>query len=313
MIWKRLVMVIPLLAVVSVGVFSLEALLPGDAAVSLAGQGASIERINEIRHNLHLDESFGPRYIHWVSHALHGDLGTSLFTRRSVAEEIAGRWSVTLTLVAGAVLLSLLISVPTAILAGRREGGWFDRAVSFGSALGVAIPDFVLGIVLVIIFGIWLGWLPVTGYVPLSESFGGWLQHLILPVVALSAALSAVLTRQLRSNLASTLREDYMRTATAKGLRERSVLIKHGLRAAAPPAISILGVQIARLLGGVVVVESVFALPGLGQLTVNAIVNRDLPVVQGVIPLMVLIAVLVNLAADLVNIILSPRLRAALA
>ncbi len=313
MIWKRLVMVFPLLAVVSVGVFSLEELLPGDAAVSLAGEGASIERINEIRHSLHLDDSFGSRYIHWVSNALHGDFGTSLFTRRSVAEEITSRWTVTLTLVLGAVLLSLLISVPTAIFAGRREGGWFDRAVSFGSALGVAIPDFVLGIVLVIIFGIWLGWLPITGYVPISQSFGGWLEHLILPVIALSAALSAVLTRQLRSNLASTLREDYMRTAYAKGLRERSVLLKHGLRAAAPPAVSILGVQIARLLGGVVVVESVFALPGLGQLTVNSIINRDLPVVQGVIPLMVLIAVLVNLAADLVNIGLSPRVRAALA
>lgn len=312
MIWKRLVMVFPLLAVVSVGVFSLEELLPGDAAVSLAGEGASIQRIDEVRHSLHLDEGFWQRYYQWITHALHGDLGNSLFTRRSVAEEITSRWSVTLTLVIGAVIVSLLISIPVAIFAGRREGGWFDRVVSFGSALGVAVPDFVLGIVLVIIFGIWLGWLPITGYVPISQSFTGWLQHLILPVIALSAALSAVLTRQLRSNLASTLREDYMRTASAKGLRERTLLIKHGLRAAAPPAVSILGVQIARLLGGVVVIESVFALPGLGQLTVNAIVNRDLPVVQGVIPLMVLIAVLVNLLADLINIALSPRVRAAL-
>ena len=313
MIWKRLVMVFPLLAVVSLGVFSLEELLPGDAAVSLAGEGASVSRINEIRESLHLNDSFFTRYFHWVGSALHGDLGTSLYTRRSVAEEITSRWSVTFTLVLGAVILALLISVPIAIFAGRREGGWFDRVASFGSALGVAIPDFVIGIVLVIIFGIWLGWLPITGYVPLSESFGGWLQHLILPMLALSAALSAVITRQLRSNLASTLREDYMRTAYAKGLRERTVLLKHGMRAAAPPAVSILGVQIARLLGGVVVVESVFALPGLGQLTVNSIVNNDLPVVQGVIPLMVIVAILVNLGADLLNIALSPRIRAALA
>lgn len=313
MIWKRLVMVFPLLAVVSVGVFSLEELLPGDAAVSLAGEGASVQRIAEVRHSLHLDQSFVQRYFHWLGSALHGDLGTSLYTRRSVAEEISSRWTVTLTLVIGAVLLALLISVPTALYAGRREGGWFDRVVSFGSALGVAVPDFVIGIVLVIVFGIWLGWLPITGYVPISTSFSGWLEHLILPVVALSAALSAVLTRQLRSNLASTLQEDYMRTAYAKGLKERTVLLKHGLRAAAPPAVSILGVQIARLLGGVVVVESVFALPGLGQLTVNSIVNRDLPVVQGVIPLMVIVAVLVNLSADLLNIALSPRIRAAVA
>jgi peptide/nickel transport system permease protein len=313
MIWKRLAMVVPLLAVVSLGVFSLEELLPGDAAVSLAGEGASVSRINDVRQSLHLNDSFFQRYFHWVGNALHGDLGTSLYTRRSVAEEISSRWSVTLTLVIGAVLLALLISVPTAIFAGRREGGWFDRVVSFGSALGVAIPDFVIGIVLVIIFGIWLKWLPITGFVPFSQSPGQWFQHLILPVIALSAALSAVLTRQLRSNLASVLREDYMRTAYAKGLRERTVLLKHGLRAAAPPAVSILGVQIARLLGGVVVVESVFALPGLGQLTVNSIVNRDLPVVQGVIPLMVIVAVLVNLLADLLNIALSPRVRAAIA
>ncbi len=170
MIWKRLVMVFPLLAVVSLGVFSLEELLPGDAAVSLAGEGASISRINQIRENLHLNDSFFTRYFHWVGGALHGDLGTSLYTRRSVVEEITSRWTVTFTLVLGAVILALLISVPTAILAGRREGGWFDRVVSFGSAMGVAIPTSSSDIVLVIVFGIWLGWLPITGYVPISDS-----------------------------------------------------------------------------------------------------------------------------------------------
>jgi peptide/nickel transport system permease protein len=310
MILKRLLLVLPLLAVVSVGVVGLESMLPGNAAVTLAGQGASIERIREIEQTLNLNEPFLQRYLDWLGGALRGDFGVSLYTRRSVMAEIGSRWAVTLSLVVGAVILSLIISVPAAIFAARKEGGRFDRMVSVAASIGVAVPDFVIGIVLAIIFAITLKQLPIAGYVPMSESIYGWLTHMILPMVALSAAGTAILTRQLRSDLATVLRDDYIRTAYAKGLRTGTILVKHGLRAAAPPTVSVLGVQVARMLGGAVVIETVFALPGLGSLTVASILNRDLPVIQGIVPLMVITVVLCNLAADLGNMALSPRTRA---
>ena len=308
MIWKRLLMVVPLLIVVSIGVFALELMLPGDAAVTLAGPQASTTRIAEIRHNLHLDQPVATRYLTWAGHAVRGDFGDSLYTRRPVRREIASRWVVTFSLVAGAVLLSLAVSIPLALLTGRREGGRLDRLLSVGSSLGVAVPDFVVGIVLIIVFAIWLRWLPIAGWMSPSTSLTGWFRHLLLPVIALSAPMTAILTRQLRSDLAETLGEDYLRTAYAKGLPERTILVKHALRAAAPPTVSILGVQVARLLGGVVVVETVFGIPGLGQLTIDSILNKDLPVIQGVVPVMVVVAVVANLLADLLNLVLNPKL-----
>lgn len=302
-------MIIPVLLVVTFGVFLLQTFLPGDEAVTLAGESATPERIEEVRQELHLDRPLPERYVNWLGDAVHGDLGTSLFTRRSVGAEIVSRWFVSLTLVGGAVLVSLVISVPVALFAGRRPGSILDRIVSVLCALAVAIPDFVLGMVLIVVLGLNLRLFPLSGWVSPSESLGESLRHLVLPVLALSAAMTAVITRQLRSNIADVMGEDFIRTARAKGLGVRAIMVRHALRAAAPTTVSILGVQVARLLGGVVVIETVFGINGLGNLTVTAIQQRDLPMIAGIVPVLVIVAIGANLVADLVNMRLDPRLR----
>lgn len=302
-------MIVPVMLIVTMGIFLLESFLPGDEALTLAGPSATPQRVAEIRTGLHLDEPLPQRYVEWASHAIRGDFGDSLYTRRPVWEQISGAWLVSLSLVLCALLLSLLMSVPIALYAGSHPGGIFDRVVSVICAFAVAIPDFVLGMVALIVFGLDLKVLPLTGWVPLSADPVQFLRHMILPAAALSAAISAVVIRQLRSNIADVMHDDFIRTARAKGLRKRLILVKHALLAAAPPTVSILGVQVARLLGGVVVVETVFGISGLGFLTVSAIQQRDLPMIQGIIPLLVLVAILANLLADLLNSRLDPRLR----
>lgn len=309
MIARRLAWLVPLLFAVSFAVFCLELFLPGDAAVSLAGQNASEERIEEIREELELDAPLWERYTSWVGGAVEGDLGRSLFTRRPVATEIADRIGVTLSLVAGAVLVSIVVGGPLGVVAGRFHGRWFDRLVTFGATLGVAVPHFVLGILFIATFALWLGWLPTSGYRQLGDGVVEWARHLLLPVVALSGIVTAEMARQLRSALHATLGEQYVRTAFAKGLHERTIVLKHALRVAASPAIAVLSVQTARLFGAAVIVEEVFRLPGLGRLTVQAILQRDLPVLQGIIPVAVLIAVASALLGDLAQMGLDPRLR----
>lgn len=309
MIARRLLSIIPLLVVVSFAVFCLELFLPGDPAVNLAGDNASAEQIEEIRSTLELDEPLPERYVSWVSDAVRGDFGESLYSRRSVGGEIASRWTVTATLVGGGVLVAAIVGIPAGIIAGTRRGRWPDRVATVLSSLGVALPNFMLGIFLIVVFSIWLKVLPIAGYVAPGDDVVEWLRHMILPIVAVSGLMMAELTRQLRSSLAETLEEDYTRTARAKGLPESTVVVKHALRLAASPAIAVLGVQAARLFGGAVIVEQIFSLPGLGQLTVDAILSRDLPVLQGVIPLAVAIAVVMTLLADLARSALNPRLR----
>lgn len=310
MITRRILSIIPIVLVASFLVFCLEVFLPGDTAVNLAGPDASPARIEEIRQELNLDEPIPTRFVNWLGDAAQGDLGRSLFTRRDVADEILNRWVVTVQLVVGAMAVAVVVGVPLGIVAAIRRDGWIDRLLLAGAALGASIPAFLLGILLMVVFSIWLGWLPVAGYVPFSRSPGDWARTMILPTVALSALVAAELTRQIRSALIETLEQDYTRTARAKGLRERTVVLKHGLRLAAQPAVAVIGVQAARLFGGAVIVEQVFALPGLGRYTIDAITNRDLPVLQGVVPLTVAIAVLLSLVAELVQMALNPRLRA---
>lgn len=309
MIARRLAWLVPLLLAVSFAVFCLALFLPGDAAVSLAGQNASDERIEEVRQELDLDEPLWERYTSWLGDAAEGDLGRSLFTRRPVTTEIADRIGVTLALVAGAVLVSVAVGGPLGMLAGRSHGRWLDRLVTLGATLGVAVPHFVLGIIFIAVFALWLDWLPTSGYSKLGDGLVDWLRHLVLPVVALSGIVTAEVARQLRSALHATMGEQYIRTAFAKGLRERAILLEHALRVAASPAIAVLSVQTARLFGAAVIVEEVFRLPGLGRLTVQAILQRDLPVLQGIIPVAVLIAVASALLGDLLQVGLDPRLR----
>ena len=309
MIWRRLLAIVPLVLVVSFLVFLLTVFLPGDAAVTLAGENASQARIDEVRTALHLDDPLLVRYGDWVIHAAQGDLGRSLFTKREVTSEIASRWSVTLQLVLGSLALALVIGVPAGIIAGRFKGRFPDKLATLGASVGVAVPSFVIGLWLILVFAAWLKVLPFAGYVPFSESPTGWAKRMILPMLALSGTMIAELTRQIRAGLVDTLESDYIRTARAKGLSERLVVNKHALRVAISPALSVISVNVARSFGGAVVVEQIFALPGLGRMTVNAIIQRDLPILQGVIPLAVVIAVVMTLLSDIVNMKLNPRLR----
>ena len=311
MILRRLVAVVPLLLAVSFAVYSLEVFLPGDPALTIAGADASDARVDEVRTALGLDRPLPVRYVEWLGDAVQGDLGNSLFTRRSVTQEITSRWLVTATLVVGAMGVALLVGVPAGILAGRHKGGWIDRIATLGASLGVAIPHFLPGILLMVVLASNLRWLPVAGYRPFGNGLWAWGKHFVLPILALSGVMTAELTRQVRSALAETLESDYIRTARSKGLSERTVLVKHGLRVAASPAISVISVQAARLFGGAVIIELVFGLPGLGRLTVDAILNRDLPVLQGVVPLAVIIAIVMTLLADVLQLVLHPRLRTA--
>jgi peptide/nickel transport system permease protein len=294
-IWRRVVAIVPIILIVSFLVFLLSAFLPGDEAVTLAGENASPQRVEEIRQALNLDEPLVTRWVHWVGDAAHGDLGRSLFTKREVTSEIGARWVVTLQLVLGSLFVALIIGVPAGIIAARNKGRFLDRVATLLASLGVAVPSFDV--------------VPFAGYVPFGQSPVEWAKRMILPVLALSGVMIAELTRQIRSQLVDVLDSDYIRTARAKGLRERTVVNKHGMRVAASPALSVLSVHVARSFGGAVVVEHVFSLPGLGKLTVNAITQRDLPILQGVIPLAVLIAVVLTLLADIANVALNPRLR----
>lgn len=309
MIWRRLLAIIPLLMVVSFLVFSLTVFLPGDEAVTLAGENASQARVEEIRQALNLDRPLVVRYFSWLGNAVQGDFGTSLFTKRDVMSEIGARWVVTLQLVIGSLVVALLIGVPSGIIAGRNKGKFLDRAATLFASIGVAIPSFVVGLWLIVIFAAWLGVVPFAGYVSFSESPVEWAKRMILPTIALSGVMIAELTRQIRAGLVDTLETDYIRTARAKGLPERTVVNKHALRVAVSPALSVVSVNIARSFGGAVVIEQVFSLPGLGRMTVNAIIQRDLPILQGVIPLAVLVAVVMTLLSDVVNMKLNPRLR----
>ena len=309
MIWRRVLAIVPIMLIVSFLVFSLAIFLPGDEAVTLAGENASPARVEEVRQALNLDEPLVQRYAEWVGNAIQGDLGRSLFTKREVVSEIASRWVVTLQLVIASLALSLLVGIPAGVIAARHRGRWIDRGSTLLSSLGVAVPSFVVGLWLIVIFAAWLDVVPFAGYVPFGADKVEWAKRMILPVLSLSGVMIAELTRQIRSALVDTLDTDYIRTARAKGLRESTVVNKHGLRVAASPALSVISVHVARAFGGAVVVEEVFTLPGLGKMTVNAITQRDLPILQGVIPLAVLIAVVMTLLADLTNNALNPRLR----
>lgn len=305
----RLASLVPVMVVVTFMVFGLVLLIPGDPAVRIAGQDATVEQIEAVRDRLGLDDPFLVQYADWVAGAVQGDLGTSLFTSRPVAESISEALPVTLALTLTAIVISLCISVPLAVLAGLRRGTWVDRLATLGSSVGIALPSFWVGLMFVLLFSVTLGWLPATGYVPLSEDPVGWLRHIILPATALGIAAAAESTRQLRGSVIEVLQQDYVRTARAKGLKTRMVIGKHVLKNASVPLVTIIGLQTTFLLGGAVVVESVFGLPGLGQVAITAVTTRNIPVVQGIVLVAVVVAMLANLLVDLSYGYLNPRVR----
>lgn len=307
---RRLLALVPLLFIISFIVFSLVLLLPGDPARAIAGGPSAEESVVEaVRERLHLDEPFPQQYVRWVGGALTGDLGESWFEQRSVAGEIAARFPVTASMVVGGVAVALLVGVPLGLLAGTRPGSGVDRAVTGVTSLGVAMPDFWLAIILVSVFAVDRNWLPSGGYVPLGDDPAAWAEHLVLPWIAIGIGGSATIARQLRGALADELDSDYARTARAKGLRPRRVTMKHALKNAAMPAVTVLGIQIAYALGGTVIMEQIFGIPGMGSYALQALGNRDLPVIQGVVMLTAVIFVVMNLVVDVVYAYLNPKVR----
>ena len=307
---RRLVLAVPIVLGVSFAVFSLSLLLPGDPAVAIAGGAdASPERIAEIRAELRLDDPFLVQYGRWLGNALRLDLGRSLITGRPVSEDLLTKLPVTLSVGGLAVLIALLISLPGGIIAGMRPGSVWDRCIVLSTNLGIAVPSFWLALLLVLVFAVQLGWLPVLGYTRLDESPEEWLRHIILPAVALSARMAASLTRQLRAALTEVLSSNYVRSAWSKGAPRWRVLIVHALKNASLPAITILGLQMSTLVGGSVIIEQIFGLPGMGNYALRGILSRDLPVIQAVTLVYAVVHVGANLMVDLSYGMLNPKVR----
>ncbi len=306
---RRLLATIPVMAIVAVLVFSMLRLTPGDPAAIIAGAAATSQDIVDIRARLGLDRSIVAQFLVWIGHVLTGDFGESFFFKKQVAALIAGRIGPTVALATTTILFSVLIAVPLGVIAAWKQGTWIDRLVMGFSVLGFSVPVFVVGYALIYVFAIELSWLPVQGYQPPSDGFWGFLQHLILPSLTLSVIYVALIARITRTSVLEVLGEDYIRTARAKGLPDSVVLMKHALRNAAVPIVTIIGIGVALLIGGVVVTESVFSIPGLGRLTVDAVLARDYPTVQAVILLFSAVYVLLNLAVDVAYTFLDPRIR----
>jgi peptide/nickel transport system permease protein len=307
---RRLLALIPMVFIVSLMVFALVLLIPGDPAITISGENATEAQIQATRERLGLDDPVMVQYGRWASNAIQGDLGTSLFSSRSVSSAIAERFPVTLTLTISALIVALLIAIPAGIIAAMKRGSWIDRLATVGASAGVAMPNFWVGLVLIIIFALELEWLPALGYVSFRDDPVEAIKHLILPALTLGTAAAAETTRQLRSALVDVLHQDYIRTAKAKGLRGRAVITRHALKNAAVPVITVIGLQVSLLLGGSVIVEQVFGIPGLGQLAIRAVLERDIPMIQGVVVVTTVIVLLVNLLVDLAYGWLNPKVRA---
>jgi peptide/nickel transport system permease protein len=306
---RRLFATIVVMTVVAFVVFSLLYLTPGDPAAVIAGDAATSDDIRRIRANLGLDEPFLIRFGGWLSGLTHGDLGTSIFTHLPVTHLIAQRIEPTLSLTLCTLFVAVLVAVPLGVIAAAKAGTWIDRMVMAFSVLGFSVPVFVLAYILILVFSIELDWLPVQGYRNIHEDLWDWLRHLILPSIALGTVYIALIARITRASMLDVLAQDYIRTAQAKGLAPQSVLVGHALKNAAVPIVTTIGIGIALLIGGAIVTETVFAIPGIGRLTVDAILRRDYPIIQGVILIFSGAYVLMNLAVDLSYMLFDPRIR----
>lgn len=306
---RRILATLPVLIVVALIVFLMLRLAPGDPAAAIVGNSGTSEDIAQVRTALGLNDSLPVQFLRWVQALAQGNLGESFFMKIPVTELIGQRIEPTLSLAALTLVMAVAIAVPLGVLAAWRHGGWLDRALMGFSVLGFSVPAFVLGYALIWLFALHWQLLPVQGYARLENGVGPWLRHLVLPSIALSIIYIALIARVTRASVAEAMTEDYIRTARAKGISEARVLIRHGLANAAVPIVTVIGIGVALLIGGVVVTETVFAIPGLGQLTVDAVLSRDFPLIQGIILFFALIYVLINLLIDLSYIVLDPRIR----
>ena len=306
---RRVLATVPVMAIVALLVFSLLYIAPGDPATIIAGDQASPADIEHIRVSLGLDRPFLVRFGSWVWDVVHGDLGKSIFTNLPVTHMIAQRIEPTVSLMLITLVLSLALAIPLGVVAAWKQGSWIDRFAMVLSTAGFSVPVFVIGYVLAYVFGLTLEWVPVQGYTPISEGIWPWFQNLIMPSIALGLIYMALISRITRATMLEVLSQDYVRTARAKGVGQRGILFVHALKNAAVPIITIIGIGFAALIGGAVVTESVFAIPGLGRLTVDAILRRDYPVIQGVVLMFSFVYVLVNLGVDLLYTLFDPRIR----
>jgi peptide/nickel transport system permease protein len=306
---RRLAATIPVLGIVAVFVFLILRLSPTDPAAIIAGDYASPAQIEEIREKLGLKRPIPEQFVVWAGRVLQGDLGESFFFKKRVAELILQRVEPTLALAVSTIILSILVAVPLGLLAAWRHESWLDRGVMGFSVLGFSVPVFVIGYVFIYVFAIKLGLLPVQGYRSFWSGLGDFAERLVLPTVTLSVIYIALIARITRASVLEVMGEDYIRTAHAKGLSEPVVMVRHALRNAAVPIVTVIGIGVALLIGGVVVTESVYNIPGIGRLTVDAVLARDYPTIQAVILVFSVVYVLINLAIDLSYALLDPRIR----
>jgi peptide/nickel transport system permease protein len=297
------------MGIVALFVFRLLYIAPGDPAAVIAGDQASPADVERIRQGLGLDRPFLVQFGTWLWQILHGNLGTSIFTNMPVSAMIAQRIEPTFSLMAITLVLTILVAVPLGVAAAWKAGSWVDRTIMAFAVFAFSLPVFVVGYVLAFVFALHFEWLPVQGYTPLAAGLWPWLQNLILPALALGSVYIALIARITRASMLEVLQQDYVRTARAKGLGQTNILFVHALKNAAVPIVTVIGIGIALLIGGAVVTESVFAIPGLGRLTIDAILRRDYPVIQGIVLLFSFLYVLVNLMVDVTYTLVDPRIR----
>jgi peptide/nickel transport system permease protein len=304
----RLLGTVPVIVILSIGVFLMLHLTPGDPVQIMLGQDADPQAVAALRAELGLDQPLPIQYVRWAGNALHGDLGRSIRTNQPVTDAIVSRLPVTLELSLVALLISLLIGLPAGMLAAIRRNSSLDLASTGVALVGVSLPSFFLGILLILVFALWLRWVPPSGYTPLIQDPAMNFKQMLMPAIALGAALAGIVARLMRSSLLEVLGADYMRTARAKGLSEPASVIGHAVQNALLPVVTVVGLQVGALLGGAILIETIFALPGIGRLAVDSIFARDFPIVQGVVLFLALVRVLSNLIADLLYGRLDPRI-----
>jgi len=305
----RLVSAVGVIILVSLLVFTIIRLIPGDPITILLGENLTDEARDRLVKEWGLDDSIIVQYLRWAGHMLTGDFGASIRTQDAVAGLLVDRIPATVSLAALSLTIAVLIGVPSGVIAAYRANSAFDGMAMLTAMLGLCIPSFWLSLLLILLFSIKLNWLPVSGYVSPTESISGWIQHLILPALALGAGLAASISRMTRSAMLDALSQDYVRTARAKGLTERTALFAHALRNAMLPIITVIGLQLGFLLGGAIVVEEVFAMPGIGRLLIFGISNRDYPLIQGVVMIFAVSFIVINLLVDLLYSVFDPRVR----
>jgi peptide/nickel transport system permease protein len=309
LILKRLAATLPVMLVVAIVIFSVLRLTPGDPAALAAGDSATIEQIAEMRAAMGLDKPIISQFLIWGSNLLQGNLGVSMISGQPVWDLIVDRAGPSISMTVMTLMIALIVSLPVGILSASMRGKAIDKIVMSGSILGFSVPVFIVAYVLIMIFSMYLQWLPVQGYQPLENGLWNHIKHLLLPALSLSTVYIALIARMVRSSVIETLNEDYIRTARAKGNNDYQVLIKHALPNAAIPILTIIGISITMLIGGVVITESVFNIPGLGRLVLDAVLSRDFNVIQALILVFSFVYILVNLLIDISYIFVDPRIK----